>query len=152
MVEFGPQSGQPITLEQEIAQIEQELASKRAALEGQSQLGQATELPGEKETLREVVGERIGAPQPAVPQTPIPFTDSGKAVTPPPVIEPPAYLSPELKEKVQELVNVAFQQTLETAIGQARATNNAALIDAFHDALVDELYNYLVERRKIQKL
>ena len=142
------------SLEQEIAQIEQDLTSKREALERQQQSGQITEVPHEKETLREVVGERIGMPAP--PSTTggvgVPTDSVGTTITPPPVVEPPAYLSPELKEKVQELVNIAFAQTLETAIKQAQATSNAALIDAFHDALADELYNYLVERGKLQKL
>jgi hypothetical protein len=61
-------------------------------------------------------------------------------------------MSEELKSKVQELVNIAFSKTIDDAIKQAQATNNAALIDAFHDALVDELYNYLVERGKLKKL
>lgn len=139
-----PEGGLPNSLEQEIVQIEKQLAEKRSVLELQKQSGQINEIPHEKETLREVVGERIGLSIPTVP----PAT----SVLPPPVVEPPSYLSPELKEKVQELVNTAFSQTLETAIKQAQATNNAALIDAFHDALIDELYDYLLERGKIQKL
>lgn len=150
MTESSP-TVQPMTLEQEIARIEQDLASKRSALEKQRQTGQIANMPHEKETLREVLGEKIGITQPSAPplsQVPAnPITP-----TPSPVVEPPAYLSPELKEKVQELVNIAFTQNLETAIKQARDMKNAALIDAFHDALVDELYNYLLERGKLQKL
>ena len=40
----------------------------------------------------------------------------------------------------------------EKAIKNARAIGNPAIIDAFHDALVDELYDHLIERRKLQKL
>lgn len=147
-----PESGLQNSLEQEIAQIEQDLASKRAALESQQQSGQIAEVPHEKEVLREVVGERIGASDPASQS---PLADNRQPIinTPPPlIVDSPAYLSPELKEKVQELVNVAFNQSPSEAIKQARATNNAALIDAFHDALVDELYNYLIERGKLQKM
>ncbi len=147
-----PEGAMPITLEQEIAQIEQDWAAKRSVLEQQKQSGTITELPHEKETLHEVVGERMGESQSIAP---IPLHTSGgqtPIVLPPPTVEPPAYLSPELKEKVQELVNIAFAQTLEAAIKQARATNNPALIDAFHDALADELYNYLIERGKLKKL
>ncbi len=151
MAELGPQSGQPTTLEQEIAQIERDLASKRAALEGQSQAGSVSEMPHEKEILHEVVGEKIDASQTPVPQSAAPAGGSGQGVQSP-VVEPPAYLSAELKEKVQELVNIAFTQTIEVAIKQARATNNAAIVDAFHDALVDELYSYLLDRGKLNKL
>lgn len=151
MTEASPIGGETNMLEQEIAQIEQDLASKRMVLEQQKQSGAIAEMPHEKETLREVVGERVGtsvpAPQPILGQQPVAGSQQ-----PAPSVEPPVYLSPELKEKVQELVSIAFSQSPSDAIKRARATNNAALIDAFHDAIVDELYNYLVERGKLQKL
>ena len=53
---------------------------------------------------------------------------------------------------VQNLVNTAFTKSLKDAADDARKTNNAALIDAFHDALVDQLYDHLVERGKLKKL
>jgi hypothetical protein len=137
----------PNNLEQEIAQIEQDLASKRATLEQQKTAGEIQELPHEKETLHEVVGEKLAPmPMPA-PQIPV--------VTPPsatPPADEPSYMSEELKDKVQNFVNVAFTKSLDEAIKEVRATNNAALIDAFHDALVDELYGYLIERGKLKKL
>jgi hypothetical protein len=138
----------PNNLEQEIAQIERDLASKRAALEQQKTTGEIQELPHEKETLHEVVGERLAPmPMPA-PQAPV---AAPLPVTPPPA-DAPSYMSEELRDKVQNLVNVAFTKSLDEAIKEVRATNNAALIDAFHDALVDELYGYLVERGKLKKL
>lgn len=147
-----PEGEAPNSLEQEIARIEQDLTSKREALERQKQTGAIPEIPHEKETLREIVGEKI-----TPPQTPVPPTAGGPlpqqpTTLPTPQVEPPSYMSEELKSKVQELVNVAFSKTIDEAIKQARATNNAALIDAFHDALVDELYNYLVERGKLKKM
>lgn len=150
MAEGSPQFGGGSAIEQEIAQIESQLAEKRAALEQQKSAGQITEVPHEKETLREVVREQYAVPAPAVP----PVTSGQLPVDspPPPIVEPPSYLSDELKASVQQLVNTAFTVSLEQAVKQARATNNAALIDAFHDALVDELYKYLLERGKLQKL
>jgi Arc/MetJ-type ribon-helix-helix transcriptional regulator len=148
-----PESLLPNTLEQEITQIEKQLAEKRAVLEQQQQSGQIAEVPQEKETLREVVREQYAPPVPSMGSASSPQASSGQVVTPPPpIVEPPSYLSPELKEKVQELVNLAFSQSPSEAIKQARATNNAALIDAFHDALADELYNYLIERGKLKKI
>jgi hypothetical protein len=134
------------SLEQEITQLEQQLAEKRAAL-GHGEAGQ--ELPPEKETLREIVGEKI---QQQVPQ-----------YQPAPLIQPPparpqqddsalSYVLPELKEKVQELVNLVFNKGLDDGIKEASKSNNPALIDAFHDVLVDELYNMLVERKKLEQV
>ena len=47
---------------------------------------------------------------------------------------------------------MVFNKSLEDGIKEVAKTNNAALIDAFHDVLVDELYNVLVERKKLEKL
>ena len=70
---------------------------------------------------------------------------------PAPTIDPPSYLSEDLKSQVQELVNMTFEKGLDTAIERAKATKNAALIDAFHDAVVDELFAHLVERGKLKE-
>lgn len=120
-------------LEQEIASIERELASKRELLRDQNK-----ELPPERETLHEVVRQKISSTPP--PVTPAPTDDAGTT------------LPPELHKKAQALVNVAFLKTIDEAIKEARATNNAALIDAFHDLLVDELYTHLVERGKLKTM
>jgi len=122
-------------LEQEIVQIEKELATKRESL-----LEQNKELPHDKEILHSVVREKLN---PAMPN-PVPVqSGTGQSVSP---------IPPELHQKVQALVNVAFIKSIDEAIKEARATNNAALIDAFHDLLVDELYQHLVERGKLKQM
>lgn len=126
-----PEGEIPSQIEQEIAQIEQQLAEKREVLK--------------RETLHEVVRQKIAnapAPQTATPApAPSPSTSSPSSAVP-----------PELHQKVQALVNVAFTKSIDDAIKEAKATNNAALIDAFHDLLVDELYNHLVERGKLKQV
>ena len=133
-------------LEQEIAQLEQQIAEKRAAL-GQEQAG--PELPPEKETLREIVGEKI--------QHQVPQYQSASPIQPTPAKQQQddsalGYVLLELKEKVQELVNLVFNKGLDDGVKEAARSNNPALIDAFHDVLVDELYNVLVERKKLEKI
>ena len=134
------------TIEQEIAQLEQQLSEKRTALE-QGKAG--SELPSEKETLHEIIGEKIqrSTPQyqPALPAQPLPTTlqQDDSALS---------YILPELKDKVQELINVVFNKSLDEGIKEASKTNNPALIDAFHDILVDELYDMLLERKKLEPI
>lgn len=130
-----PEGGTPNQLELEIAGIEQELARKREALREQSR-----ELPHDREILRSVIKEKMN---PAM-SVPVPA-----ATAPAPA---PSAVPPELQQKVQALVNVAFKTSIDEAIKQVRATNNAALIDAFHDLLVDELYAHLVKRGKLKEL
>lgn len=125
----------PPKLEREIAEIEQKLAEKKQELN--------------RETLYSVVQEKIQEHisdyQPVAPS-------DDSAVAPPPVTEPLVHLPDEFKNKVQELVNIAFNESLDTAFKALKQTGNPALIDAFHDVLVDQLYDVLVERGKLKKV
>src|SRR3990167_5053407 len=136
-------------LEQQITEMEQALATKRAQLEGQQRAGEISALPSEKETLHEVVGEKITelASAGTVPVQPVAGTVPG-ASNPP--AEPPAYLSPELKDKVQALVSVAFTKSLAEAVQLLAKENNPALNDAFHDVLTDQFYEELVKQGKLK--
>lgn len=132
-----PETGAHNRLEQDIARIESELAEKRAVLEQQKESGAIEKIPQQRETLHEVVKQRIQATPPAT-QT---QTDTDASGVP-----------EELQQKVQALVNTAFLKSIDTAISEAKASNNPALIDAFHDLLVDELYTHLVERGKLKAM
>lgn len=147
----GPTAEQP-TIQNEIDELERRLAQKKGELTQKKESGEIQELPQDKATLHEVVGEQINNVVPQA-QTPI-STDNllpPAQAAPTPAANAPAYLSEDLKAKVQEFVNTAFTKSINDAISQAKATNNAALIDAFHDALVDELFDYLVQRGKLRK-
>ena len=126
------------TIEHDIAELEKTLQEKKSALEQEK---------SEKEILHEIVGEKIQqhAPQyqpvPSLPQIQVPVA-----------AEPPSYLSQELKDKIQEIVQIVFGKNLEEGIREAAKTGNIALIDAFHDILVDELYNQLIEKRKLDRV
>lgn len=129
-------------IEQEIATLEQQLAEKRASLEqGSAETDQ--EVSHDKELLRQAVGEKIRQHAPAY--------------QPPPAGGPQkqqdddqsSYNDPQLTDKVQELVNLAFNKSINDAIKSVVQSGNPALIDAFHDVLVDKLYDTLIERRKL---
>jgi hypothetical protein len=99
----------------------------------------------EKEMLGGLIGERI--------QQQIPQYQSRQGGTKPQQDDSAlSYVLPKLKDKVQELVNLVFNKGLDEGIKEASKTNNSALIDAFHDILVDELYNTLLERRKLERI
>lgn len=127
-------------IEQEIAQLEQQLSEKKASL-GKDKTETKESEPSEKEILRSVVGEKIQQYLPVQPK-PAPTKPQDDATQ--------SYADPELKDKIQELVNLAFNKSLEEGIKEATKSNNPALIDAFHDVLVDQLYDTLVERRKLE--
>ena len=144
-----------LNLEQEIADIERRLAEKKTAL---SQ-AQGETAKSEKEILHEVMSEKAQEvvpnyqPSAAQPAQAAPSqADENTTLLQPPISEPPSYLSDELKAKVQDLVNLAFNKGLAEAVKEVSKMNNAALLDAFHDVLVDQLYEALVERGKIEKI
>lgn len=133
------------TIEEQLKSLQKEYETKRQVLETQEQTGEEKELPHPKETLREVVGEKIqeAAPQQAPPPAQTP---------PPPISESPSYLSPELKDKIQQLVNDIFTIGLDKTIQEIHKINNPALTDAFHEALVDQLFPELVKRGIIKEI
>ena len=134
--------------EQEIAELEQVLAQKRAVLEQQKEAGAVEEMPHPKEILREAIREKI-AKTPGSSSVPT----SSQSMPSPPSTTPSdqqSYWSDELRPKVEELVKIAFSKSLQEAIRLAKAAENAALLDAFHDLIVDELYTHLVEQGKLQ--
>lgn len=130
------------TLEQEIADIEQRLAEKKAELN--------------KEELHTAVKEQVQEKVPEYQPSTLP-TPQINATSPQQQVNigtgtAPSYLSDELKDKVQELVNMAFSQSIADAVKAASKLNNPALVDAFHDVLVDQLYGTLIERGKLKKM
>ena len=128
------------SVQQEITQLEQQLAEKRASLEQRSAETQ-TEVPHDKEILRQVVGEKIQQHAPAYQSVPQKQQDDQSS-----------YNDPQLVDKVQELVNIVFSSDLDNAIKSAVRSGNPALIDSFHDAIVDQLYDTLIERKKLEKV
>jgi hypothetical protein len=134
------------TIEQEIAQLEKQLQEKKANLGKQSE--QTESLP-DKEILRQVVGEKIQQHSSAQSDTPVYVP---KPTPAPATDDNLGHFTEELKNKIQELVNHVFQNSLEDGIKEAVKLKNPALIDAFHDVLVDQLYDTLLERKKIEKV
>ena len=134
------------TVQQEIAQLEKQLAEKRASFEKQT-AETSQEAPHDKEVLKQMVGERIQQQAPTYQiASPKPQANSSRTD------ENQSYNDPQLVEKVQQFVNQAFNTGIDDAVKSAVSSNNPALIDAFHDVLVDKLYETLLERKKLEKV
>ena len=140
------------TINQEIAELEEKLRQKKESL---TREGSAESLPSDKEILRDVVKEKIQEHAPAFQPSPpviLPAPPAGQGQTGGPNVSAPSYLAPEMKDRVQELVNMVFNKGLNEAIQKVAKQNDMALLDAFHDVLVDELYKTLVERKKVEEV
>jgi hypothetical protein len=53
----------------------------------------------------------------------------------------------EPSQQVGALVSLVFQKGLPQAISVVRALNNPAILDEFHDTLVDHYYKILLEKK-----
>lgn len=95
----------------------------------------------EREILKEVTGERIQKAQPLPP-------GQQKAVA-----QKVQQIRKQSKERqIQLLIELAFEKSIAQAVEVAKQLDNPYLLDEFHDALVDELYNKLVEMGKLKSL
>lgn len=88
-----------------------------------------------QEVIHETVGEKLGKPQ-GSPQPAAAGTD----------------LPQDIQASVQAMVNTAVTKDLDGAIAEARKHDNPMVVDAFHDALVGELYERLVSEGKLKQL
>lgn len=135
------------TIEHDIADLEHRLAEKKAALSHEI---------SDREVIHGIIGEKIKehVPQYSVGQNQqnqsgqLPNTGTPKSIT----VEPPSYMSDELRDEVRRFIATVLDKNLEEGIKEAASSKNPALMDAFHDILVDELYGQLIERRKLQKI
>ncbi len=89
-----------------------------------------------KQTLHQVVGERLGKAQTQPTQASQQTED----------------LPPEVQAKVDELVQYAMHKDIDKAISEARRSDDPVVIDAFHDKIVGELYDRLVSEGRLKSL
>jgi len=95
----------------------------------------------EKEILREAVVERIKKP-PTIPPA------QQKVI-----IQKAQEIKAQPKERqIELLTQIVFEKGLDEAVEVAKNLDNSYLLDEFHDALVDELYNKLVEEGKLKAI
>lgn len=133
--------------EEEIKELERKLEERKRELAGKGEV-----IPEEKEILREALKKHIEEVRPPV--------------LPEPAAAPPAAhklvddlqkkaddLKAEEKreEQVRALVEIALTRSLGDAVKVAREAT-PYLLDEFHDHLVDDYYEKLVQLRKLKEL
>lgn len=94
-----------------------------------------------KEALKTIVKEQISAPAPSVPPV-------QPAIPPASSVSLPSYMDGEkdlVKLKVEKLLDLAWHKGIKRASEEAR-DSGPIVLDAFHDALTDKLYNELKQR------
>lgn len=137
-------------IEAEIAALTREIEIKRRALEAQNGIVSEGE---DKEFVRTALAEKIRQSFSAAP----PASSVSSAVPVPPPPPKPASqgasyldsLDDATSAKVNVLIQEFFTKGLERAIRDAK-NEEPYVMDAFHDALTDKLYEELKRRKAVQ--
>lgn len=142
------------TLEEEIRMLEEKLAARKVAEVKQEAEGSGRE---EKDIFRDVLHEHVeSAKEIAEKQTATGSADSADMPAAPPFnyAAGAQQKADDIREKqhheqVEALVEIALTKGILEAVHVARHLNNPHLLDDFHDMLVDEYYEKLVQARKL---
>lgn len=127
-------------LKEEVSELEKRLAEKKQELAREEEADKH-----DKELIKEIIKEKIEKPAP--PKV--------TQVTPSPkvVVKKAKKLKTEKKERqIQLLIDLAFEKGVVHATEVAKKLEDPYILDEFHDTLVDELYNYLVEQGKLKQI
>lgn len=117
--------------------LEQDIIRLSGEVKTRAETAPSAEI-SHREIIKSVIGEQIqtqtSRPAPASPSEPSPML--------------PQYLqeeSPEVRLKVEELVDVAFHKGIDACITEARKYG-PFILDALHDTLTTKLYEELKSR------
>jgi len=58
----------------------------------------------------------------------------------------------EPSQQIGALVSLAFEKDLKTAVQVAKDTDNPAILDEFHDTLIDHYYQALIDKGILKKI
>lgn len=112
---------------EEIKIIKERVEGKKAQIEK----AQLPQIP-EKEMVKETISERIEDSLKNLP----PIVSEKFTNKPLPSTLSVSNKDPEAQRLLQELVNIAFNESIPKAVELARKTGNSFLIDSLHDILV----------------
>jgi len=138
--EKAPISDESVSKEQEVLELEKRLAEKKQEL---------SQVIPEKIEKPEIIKEEPKEPKKLVEKEVVPSTSKSSSKVKDQI--------KKLKEldrenQIKELCNLSFSEDLDFAVNVAKGLDNAYVLDEFHDALVDELYDKLVEQGELKKI
>jgi hypothetical protein len=128
--------------EQEILELEKQLAAKRAALGPEMPKPLEQRLETEQAATKTTVP--VAPPSVSVPLTP-PTIKQAK-------VEAQTFKGMEKNQQLKGLVDLAFQKGVIYATEVVRNLDNPYLMDEFHDTLADHLHKQLVEKGKLEEI
>lgn len=104
----------------------------------------------EREAISEIKPDQAPKPVGAeyiLPKKPVPITPAPTVSTE----DAKKIQDLDKQNQVKALCDLAFQKGLDQAIKTARDLNNAYVLDEFHDTLIDELREQLIEKKRLRE-
>ena len=150
-----PEQESITSLEEEIRALEEKLAARKATEESTSE---SASLREEKDIFRDVLKEHVESAKEMAEQHGA-GDMGGSAETPGAPLHnytvQAQQKADDLREKehheqAEALVEIALTKGILEAVRVARHLGNPHLLDDFHDALIDEYYDKLLQSRAIQ--
>ena len=124
-------------LQKEITELEKKVVEKKQELEKKK------EVRPEKEIIKEVIRKKVE--ESTQPKT----TPRLQKV----VIKKASQIKKRPKERqIELLTDLTFEKGIIHAIEVAKKLDDPYILDEFHDTLVDKLYNYLIEQKKLKQV
>lgn len=130
-------------IQDEVIELEKKLAEKKYELAKKEEVEKH-----DRELIKEIIKEKVEISKPPK-VTPPPSSPLATKV----VAKKAKELMGEKKERqIELLTNLAFEKGVIHASEVAQKLDDPYILDEFHDALVDEFYNYLVEQGKLKQI
>jgi len=144
--------------EEKVLESEEKLTEEKREVVEEKKIG--AEPTKEMEVPEPKVEEPVKEAEPAKEEPEIEKTEEVIEQAAPASTPPSAKAQKQVKQlkdldrpsQVKALCDLAFQKGLAFAIEVAKTLDNAYVLDEFHDTLVNELYNELVEKGKLKQM
>jgi hypothetical protein len=127
------------SVEREIFELEEKLAEKKKELEKGPKEKPEPSPAGGPAASPPSGGPPAGGAVPRKPAASHPPTGGKSGII-------------EKNPKIKSLVDKAFHEGIHKAVEEVKNTNDPYLIDAFHDALIDEVYQILVKEGLLKEV
>jgi len=162
-------NNESVSKEQEILKLERELAEKKQELSQEVvpekiEKEKSQPTPEKASSDAEALADKSAGEAEIIQETkkvePIKEKEVIKEETAPVASKLSSKVSAQIKKlkeldresQIKELCNLSFSEDIDFAVNVAKGLDNAYVLDEFHDALVDELYDKLIEKGELKKM
>lgn len=120
---------------------EEELAEIKEKIEGSAINLEEEKSPEKEQAIKEQIKQYVQSAQPAddTSQMPLSKRDDAREIR----------KFPE-KQQINALVSLVFEKGLKNAVSVAKSIDNPAVLDEFHDILIDKYFEELIKRKIIK--